>query len=218
MNDKGAVKSEGFGIKDADIKIYTAGCEQIKIGCSEDDDIIIYDQEVNEPSGLIVVPYGNIYDYDIITVLNHRFLFFDNYIYTLSEGITVNNQQLLIFPVESNENQFKYPKFNRSTRIEYRLPDEEINILYPEKKPSPPTGQLIASIIPALAMIVLTIVIRGILAGGSMFIYYSIGINTVGISMSIYNYKRNKKRYEANLNERITKYYTYLNEKEKKIS
>ena len=71
--------------------------------------------------------------------------------------------------------------------------------------------------IPALAMLALTVVLRGIIGGGGTFVIYSICSMSIGIIMSVVTFFNDKKEYKKDKIEREVKYKAYISEKEEAI-
>ena len=113
-----------------------------------------------------------------------------------------------------------YPCFNRSTHPENELLDEPIQILDPPAKPQKPEGGLLASLLPAITMLVLVIVIRGFMSNSSniTYILFSVCSMTIGIITSVMNFIKNKKKYKQELQDRETSYSQYIERKKNEIT
>lgn len=154
-------------------------------------------------------------NYDFLIILGYYFYLKDNKLYTdIKDNMTINN---LKYADYIPKNKMKYPKFNRNSRIKYELPNEEIEILPPEKLNKEPKGKLIMSLIPALVMLAATIVLRGAMGGGGTFVIYSVITMGMGIVMSIAAAISNKGEYKKEVKERRESYLKYIEEKEKVI-
>lgn len=154
-------------------------------------------------------------NYDFLIILGYYFYLKDNKLYTdIKDNMTINNLKYVDY---IPKNKMKYPKFNRNSRIKYELPNEEIEILPPEKLNKEPKGKLIMSLIPALVMLAATIVLRGAMGGGGTFVIYSVITMGMGIVMSIATAISNKGEYKKEVKERRESYLKYIEEKEKVI-
>lgn len=157
-------------------------------------------------------------NYDFFMIVGYSFYFKNKRLYTSKYGnIRINN--LSYTDTTEQLSALKYPKFNRNTRVKYVIPEEEIEILPPKPKTAPPKKNLILTLVPVLAMIALTIVLRGIMRGGSgfTFVIYSVASMTVGLVMSIVSMVMDKKQYEKDMQQRKEKYFEYIGKKEEEI-
>lgn len=153
---------------------------------------------------------------DFIIVVGHSFYFKDRKLYT-SANSNVIVKNLLCKDLDNQSSKFKYPKFNRSTRIRQEIPSTDIEILDPEPLPQEPKKNLVLTMIPVLAMLALTVVLRGIIGGGGTFVIYSVCSMSIGIIMSVVTFLNDKKEYKKEKIEREVKYKAYIGEKEEAI-
>lgn len=158
-----------------------------------------------------------IHDCDFISIADYQFYYKNHFLYTdINEKIRVNG----ITVSRDGENScFEYPLFNRNTRIASKVPTEPIAILDPPEKPEKPKNNLLISILPTVAMLILTIIIRGFMSSGSSssFVIFSACTMGIGIITSIVTYFQGKKEYRTSIQEREEKYNQYIKEKEKQI-
>src|SRR5699024_2277156 len=103
--------------------------------------------------------------YDFFSVIGCSFYMKEDRIYT-EAGANMLLNGLPFQDTAEQESQLEYPKYRRSTRIQYQIPEQEITIQQPESRPQPPKKNLIVSLVPSLVMIVLIVVLRGIMGGG----------------------------------------------------
>lgn len=129
-------------------------------------------------------------------------------------AMELNGLQAYIY--REQQSHFTYPDFNRNTRIQYVIPDEEIEIKQPPQKPQKNKRSIWLMILPPLAMLILLVVVRGFMSGGSggSFILYSAGSMGVGLIVSILTYRSDKKRTEQEIIDREESYRKYIAEKE----
>lgn len=117
----------------------------------------------------------------------------------------------------SDNSPFEYPKFNKSPRFMELLNEETIEILDPSPKQEPQKSNLIMQLLPSIIMLAVTILLRGVMGGGGLYIIISAVSMGLGIFTSIYSYFHGKKEI-AQANElRITQYEDYLERKENEI-
>ncbi len=120
--------------------------------------------------------------------------------------------------VEESQNKLIYPKFNRNTRIKTKIPDEKIEILDPPELPSKPTGNVVMQLLPAIIMLAVTIVLRGMMSTtGGTYIWISAISMSLGIITSTISIITERKKYKKEIKERIEKYSQYINKKREYI-
>ena len=152
---------------------------------------------------------------DFFSISDFIFYIKDGYIWTeIREGISVNGLNFWDYPTNSN-----YPKFNRNTRLKARINEDSIEILDPPKKPQKPAGNIIMQLLPALAMIALTVFVRGFMGSGSnsSFIIFSVCSMSLGIITSIVTIITDRKKYKREIADRIEKYGQYITKKKEEI-
>ena len=157
-------------------------------------------------------------DYDFISVADFSFYYKEGNIYVDIDNIKVN--ATIISEVISTENSLKYPLFNRNTRLKNNLIKEKIDILVPPEVPQKPEDNIFMTVLPTLAMLVLTIVVRGFMSKTSnmQFILFSVCSMSLGVFTSIATFVRSRKKYRNECQERIEQYISYIEGKREEIS
>ncbi len=154
---------------------------------------------------------------DFISIADFSFCLKSGKLYT-SKKEYLEIRGLKAFTVTNSKSHHKYPKFNRSTRIKSILPTEKIEILDPPAAPQKPSGNIIMKLLPALAMLALTIVMRGIMSNsGGAYVWMSVCTMSLGIITSVVGIVNDRKKYKANVVERENKYGQYIENKEGEI-
>ena len=134
---------------------------------------------------------------DFFSVSDFIFYLKDNHIWTeISDRITVNGLQFS----DSGKNN-EYPLFTRNTRVKFEIPKEPIGLLVAPEKPKAPEQNLVMTLFPALAMIALTVVVRGFMSNSSnmSFIIFSVCSMAMGVITSSISYFSSKKKYKKDL-------------------
>lgn len=212
----------------------------LKIGSSNDCNIIINDEYMQDSLLILEKKDGNwnlgeqnclygvfvngqridkqaiINNLDFFSIVGYSFFLKETKLFmSTSDRINING----ITDNRNNENTtiFDYPKFNKSTRIQYNIPAEEIEIQQPVNKPHLQKKSLLISLIPSLVMLAMTILLRGVIGGGGTFVIYSAVSMGMGAAMSVVTYVQDRKGYKAELEEREKSYKNYIEEKEKVI-
>ena len=213
--------------------------EHIRIGGDEDSDIWLKDELLRECNVIIekkknkyIVKDNNskygiyinakkinekteIKEKDFIVIVGYYFYFENGKLYTENDdSMEIRN---IHYRNIISKNRFKYPKFNRSSRIKYKELCEKIEVLLPENLKEKPKNRLLFTLIPAFATLALTIVLRGIMGGGGTFVIFSVCTMSLGIMMSIVTAITTKKDHKDYIENRKEKYKRYISEKEEAI-
>lgn len=134
----------------------------------------------------------------------------------ISENMPLDTQ-LYVEAVHSVKNHLQYPKFIRSVRQLYESPQEKLDILPPKQMPEEPQTSLVMTIVPLLASLILTVVMRGMMGRSGIFMLYCVGTMALSGAMAVWNYKTQSKKYKERVEKRRKKYEEYLMEQEEKI-
>ncbi len=211
---------------------------QIKIGGEEDCDIFINDSLVGKDSFMIKrmadnslqlvlnhTEYGIMHNgkkiensvwlrsYDFITLAGFHFYYAKGFLYTHRYD-TMEIRKLTPIPIQETNNAFIYPYFNRSTRLQVKIPEESIPVLDPQAKKEKPKRGLLMTIIPLLISLVLVVVFRGIMGSGGSFVYYSIAMMSMSTIITLVNFFSDRKRFRKEEKKRVDGYKQYIAEKE----
>lgn len=155
-------------------------------------------------------------DLDFFSVVGFSFFLKNGFLYfSVDEKIKVNGMKEEI--LRKQDTVYEYPKFHRNTRVQYCVPDEEIEIQQPAAKPHLQKKSIILTLIPTIVMLAMTIVLRGIIGGGGTFVIYSAVSMSMGVIMSIVTYIQDKKNFKKETKEREEAYRKYIGEKEEQI-
>ncbi len=160
-------------------------------------------------------------EFDFIGIADYCFYFKNQMLYTAHrEDMRVNGVSSQALRDETPA--FNYPLLNRSPRMMYQFNMDDIEMLNPPPKPKKPKGNLVMQLMPALAMIGVTVLTRsgiigGLRAGNPAFLIFSLSMMAVGIMTSIMSFIQNKKTYKKDLEEWHRDYTNYVNRKRKEI-
>lgn len=167
-------------------------------------------------NGNVVKSRREIRNCDFISVLGYSFYYRDGLLRT-SDRETIRVQGLSDYKEFVSEGNQKYPMFYRNTRVIRQLEEGNINVLVPPADIRKPEGNVFKSLLPALGMLALTIVLRGVLGGGGMFVIFSICTMSIGITTTIVSFFEGKKRYKKDKKNREEKYKCYIERKKEEI-
>lgn len=222
---------------DYNCKIEINACDKIRIGGTRDCDIFIMDDLVGSDSFVIEKTNANEFElhcnktsyglmlngkkiestaplvsYDFVMFAGFHFYYNDGFLYTHRyETMEVHN--LEVIPIEGTNNSFKYPYFNKSTRLQVKIPEESIQILDPQPKKEKPKHGVLITIAPVLISLVLVIVFRGLMGSGGTFVYYSIATMLMSSIITIINFVTDRKRFKVAEAKRVSEYTKYIEEK-----
>lgn len=229
-----------YAKKDYDIEIDIAGKNQVKIGGTSDSSIQFTDTYLGKDTlvvdcsggkctiydngskygvfvnGVKIGKSAKLHDYDFFSIVGFSFYYKAGKIYTSSANeMKING--LTSRPVEIHSTHLKYPNFNRNSRVQYVIPEDNLEIQQAVQKPSKPKKNIVMSLIPSIVMLAMTIVLRGIIGGGGSFVIYSAVSMGLGVIMSIVSFVKENKDYKKETQERIETYNKYIDEKKETI-
>ena len=157
------------------------------------------------------------HNYDFIMLGGYGFFLKGDYVYT-QHSMSVFGRSVQLQSFQEEKYAYTYPHLNRSTRIQYVVPEEQIELLGPEEPAEDKKKSLLMLLIPALVSLALTVVLRGFMGGGGTFVIYSVCTMTMGTVMSVINFMQEKKERKREEEERVGTYLQYINEKQKYIA
>ncbi len=223
--------------KNYDRRIFIDDLRQVTVGGSREAQIRLDNPHVGEDTfllqteeqGLVLYDKGcrygvyvnrekvegkkGIEDFDFISIVGISFFYKEGSLYTSKDSfITVNG--LRQETARTGTTVFKYPEFNRNTRIQCAIPSDRIQIQQPVAKPNPLKKSIILSLIPTIVMLAMTIILRGIIDGGGTLVAYSAVSMGMGAIMSVVTYVQDQKKYREEVQGRERAYREYIAEKE----
>lgn len=154
---------------------------------------------------------------DFISLADFSFCLKDGKLYT-TQGENISFHDLSVIDVCGSKSAHKYPRFNRNTRIKSVLPDDKIPVLDPPAAPQKPSGSIIMKLLPALAMLAVTVVLRGLMSStGGTYVWISVCTMSIGIITSVVGIISERKKYKTDTADRTEKYNGYIVRKENQI-
>ena len=152
-------------------------------------------------------------DYDFVMLGGYLFFLKEGYVYT-HRNDRVSFQGLQVQDIQPQKHEYQYPRFNRTTRVTYKVPEEKLEVLDPEKPAEPKEENLLMTLMPALGSLALTVILRGVIGGGGTFVIYSACTMLMGTAVSVVNYQRDKKKSREKEEKRIANYEQYIADKD----
>lgn len=156
-----------------------------------------------------------IQDRDIISINGFSFYWNNRQLHTSVETELVT--QLPVMHRQWQKNHLQYPRFVRSARQQFVIPEEKVDILSPKNKQTEPKKNLLASMTPMLVSMGMMALMRMSMGGNISFVFMSIGMGATGLVMSVFNYKHEGKQYRKNIVKRENDYNKYIAEIEARI-
>lgn len=158
-----------------------------------------------------------IHNFDFINILSCCFYFHNKTLYMdRKANLRINGVECR----EINEgiSHLKYPKFVRNSRLKLKINDESITLLAPKEKPTKPKSNLLLKLMPAIGMIALTVLLRGVMGGTNLsFLLFSVGSVSMGAIVSIFTIINDKKEYKQQIVDREIGYRKYIDKKRAEI-
>lgn len=156
-----------------------------------------------------------LHDYDFFSVAYYSFFYKRGKLYTAKKNKLIIND-LQTKDMAEQKSCLTYPQFNRNSRVITVLNEEPISVLEAPEKPQEPKENLLISLFPAVAMVILTIMMKGAM-GGSSYIVFSVCSMGLGVVTSLMTFFTNKKQYKKDCEHRIAIYNDYIERKRNEI-
>lgn len=155
---------------------------------------------------------GYISNRDFFSISDFNFYYADRKLWTeIKKGMWVNSLSYRdsVLPAY-------YPKFQRNTRIQTTINEDEIEVLEPPAVPKKTKERLITSLMPSFGMLMSSGFMA--MAGGTNMIVFSAITGGMAVATTVVNLIQNKSDYKKQLSERIEKYTKYSEKKSLEIS
>ncbi len=147
-------------------------------------------------------------DSDFFSIAGYSFCLLGGCLYF--NGMGKISTALPVYTVKESVNRQQYPKFQKNARQEYVMTGQPIEVLAPKSMPSEPKRNLVMTLVPVIAALVLMVALRGVMGGGGMFVIYSVATMALGGIMSVWTYINDGKEYRKNKALREEKYEAYI--------
>lgn len=231
-----------YNNKRYDREIDIADIDQIFIGGTESCQIKIYDPLITSDriclykkdgklhiaeekskygtyvNGVRIQNASELNDHDFFSIIGFGFYYKYSKLYT-SQTKDLHIKGLPCVDIHESKSQFQYPCYNRSTRVKSIIPTEKIPVLDPPQEPTKPKGNIVMQMFPILAMLGITVVLRGVMSDtGSSFIIFSICSMGIGLVTSTVSIVNERRRYKSDIVNRKQKYRQYISEKKNFIA
>lgn len=154
---------------------------------------------------------------DFISIADFSFCLKRGKLYT-TNGENISFRGVTALEASTSKSEHKYPRFNRNTRLKSVLSEDTILVLDPPEAPQKPTGSIIMKLLPAFAMLAITVIFRVVMSSsGGSYVWISVCTMSLGIFTSIAGIIGDRKKYKTDTQNRIEKYSKYIEKKENQI-
>ncbi len=168
-------------------------------------------------NGFPVREYNAIFsENSFLSVYGHVFYFKNGSWFVSDDGIVTSS--FGCEHIKQSNNKLKYPRFVRNFRLQYKVPNDKLEIKDPQENDNKDDRELFWSILPMLASLVVMVGLRSLVfSGGIKFALYMGAMMGVSIIISIITFFRTKKKQHKKEVERYEKYEAYMDRKEKEV-
>lgn len=152
---------------------------------------------------------------DFFAVNGYSFYLKDNALYTSKEYKIVT--QLTMQIIRQENNHLEYPRFVRSARQQFEIPEEKLEILPPKRKPEEPKKNLVMTMVPLMVSMGMMVMMRMSMGSNKQLAIMCACMGLVSVVMAIVNYRNEGVLYKKNIVKRENDYNRYIAEQEAKI-
>ena len=153
---------------------------------------------------------------DFVSALGlHLYLEEDGFLIGDDEEIRVRT--LGVTGLSAAQESQHYPCLIRTTRAAVQPPQGEIPVKDPSPAPAENRGNLLLSLLPAVAMVILTVLLRSTYASSGQMVLYSALSMSIGAVTSVLTYLHTGKERRKALSRRQEEYTRYIADCEERI-
>ncbi|WP_242871234.1 type VII secretion protein EssC [Pseudobutyrivibrio sp. YE44] len=153
---------------------------------------------------------------DFLGIYGHSFYLDGELLYTSDTlGVATNLPSQLI---EAKNIHFQYPKYTRSVRQHYKVPQDSIEVLPPKSKTNDEHKNLFMILLPTVMMLCVMVVLRGLMMGSNIgYVIMFAASGVISGVLAVINYFQDKKKRAEKEEKRIAYYNNYIQGKENEI-
>ncbi|SHN48987.1 DNA segregation ATPase FtsK/SpoIIIE, S-DNA-T family [Butyrivibrio hungatei DSM 14810] len=158
-----------------------------------------------------------------VTLSNKQFFSLSGHIFFIegdqlrTSSIASISTKLSCKKMEESNNALKYPRFIRSVRQRYTVPDKKLKVIAPPNKPAEPTKSYLLSLLPMIITMGGMMALRIAMGRSGIYVFYFAFFMVSSIIVSIMRMVQVRKNYKKKLVERVEKYQSYIDGKVKAI-
>ena len=120
-------------------------------------------------------------DYDFISFGAFSFMYCRGQLFTDSHKCGVTH--LTFVDLAEGNGKYEYPKFIRNPRIKMAITKDKIPVLDPPAEPKKPESNILMQLLPAVAMLALTVILRSSMGGSSNMSFVLLSAASMGIGI-----------------------------------
>jgi S-DNA-T family DNA segregation ATPase FtsK/SpoIIIE len=158
-------------------------------------------------------------NFDFISMAEFSFYFKHRKLYCSAGPEVTIEKALTCSIIVPSKSSFTYPKFNRSSRVKPKIPEEALTILDPPAKPQKQSTNILMSLLPMLGMVAVVVLMRGSAGGGNnSYIWMSVAMMSMGGITSVGTFISSRRKHKKDTRERIEKYNAYIESKREEFA
>ena len=119
--------------------------------------------------------------------------------------------------VTSADDEYPY-FFRQSPRLLDEIPDETIELQSPPSIGGKPNINWLDVLLAPLLTVAVMVAVSFLVSGMARTLYYSVPMTMIGLIMSIFRYRRQRKAYQQSEQARLDQYTSYINEKQEHLT
>ena len=159
-------------------------------------------------------------NHQFLSLFGISFYLSNNELYTISNGTVTT--VLTSYIVREQNNQFHYPEFIKNVRLQYKQPEESLDILPPTAEPTKQSIMMLFRMMPMMIMMIMMIFMRSAMYGGgsgrnSLFIVMYGMMYGVTMITTVVTFIVGRKHYKEQSKKRIEVYNKYIADKDIEI-
>ncbi|SDB51907.1 DNA segregation ATPase FtsK/SpoIIIE, S-DNA-T family [Pseudobutyrivibrio sp. YE44] len=204
----------------SDIRINNPEIPPIKLALNKQQEG--YEAQVEKGVNYITHNGANIRE-DSFSLKNNEFFGVANIQFFYSNGrlYTEDREELICRlstqVISEQNNKLKYPEFIRNVRLQFKQPEEKLEVLQPSNQPQEPEGSLIEKLLPMVIMMILMTVLRVMIRSNIMYALYFVVMMGMSSVMTAITFVRAKKRFKEKSIRREKVYNDYIEKKDQEI-
>ena len=153
---------------------------------------------------------------DFMGVANIQFFYSNGKLYTEDREELIC--RLATEVISEQNNKLKYPEFIRNVRLQFKQPEEKLEVLQPSNQPQEPEGSLLEKILPMIIMMIMMTVLRVMIRSNIMYALYFVVMMGMSSVMTAINFVKAKKKYKEKSIHREKVYNDYIEKKDQEIT
>ena len=207
-------------VPDTEIRIEEEDWGEILVKLSKDED----GYKASFESGMNYITHNGapvrdnefcLLDDDFFSIGNIQFWYSEGKLYTAEDDRIISRLSTRL--IKEQNNQLKYPEFIRNVRLQFKQPEEKIEVLQPSAEPKEPEGSLAEKVIPVVIMMIMMSVMRLMIRSNIVYALYFVMMMGMSAIMTAISFVKSKKKYVKDCERRERIYNDYIEKKDNEI-